>query len=212
MLGLVIPVKMLDSAKMRLSSALAPDARRRLSLAMLEDVLRVTEWLHPRLVVTKDPDAEAVAIANGCVLCSDPGSGLNDAIDHATTMAAGLGVRSLLVLPSDVPMATAPDIATLTAATSAVAIARSADGGTNGLLRAPLDAIGAAFGPGSAEAHARSARARGLEAVIMDLRSLEIDIDDIDGLAVLAERAPDTQSGRCAAALLSDPGLAAGAP
>lgn len=212
MLGLVIPVKMLDSAKMRLSSALAPDARRKLSLAMLEDVLRATEWLQPRVVVTKDPDAEAVAIANGCILCADPGSGLNDAIDQATAMMAGLGADSLLVLPSDVPMATRADIEALVSATSAVSIARSTDGGTNGLFRVPFDAIDAAFGPNSAEAHARSARAKGLDAIVLDLQSLATDIDDLDALAVLAVRGPQTQSGRYAASILSDPGLAAEGP
>lgn len=212
MLGLVIPVKMLDSAKMRLSSALGPEARRRLSLAMLEDVLRGTEWFDPRVVVTKDPDAEAVAIANGCLICPDPGSGLNDAVDHATAMAADLGVVSLLVLPSDVPMATRIDIDALLGASKSVAIARSADGGTNGLFRAPLDVIDASFGPHSAEAHARSARVKGIEAVILDLPSLAIDVDDLDALAVLAARSPGTQSGRFAASILSDPDLAAEVP
>jgi 2-phospho-L-lactate guanylyltransferase len=108
--SILIPVKRLDQAKLRLSQRLAPPDRRRLGLAMLADVLRATEkWSH-RLVVTNDPDAEAVGLAFGCALVSDPGEGLNAAVTAGTAAAVAGGSTTLLVLPSDVPMVTSDDV------------------------------------------------------------------------------------------------------
>lgn len=203
MLGLVIPVKMLDSTKMRLSASLDPDQRRRLTLAMLADVLRATEHIPHRIVVTKDPDAEAVAIANGCTICVDPGVGLNGALDSAGLLAMSMEVGRLLVIPSDVPTVTRSDLVEMVNTNTEVVIARSKDGGTNGLLRSPADVIPAMFGPQSASAHAREAARRGVPTVTLDLPSLANDIDDMTGLAELAALDDDTQSSRFARSILS---------
>ena len=203
MLGLVIPVKMLDSTKMRLSGSLDPDQRRRLTLAMLADVLRATEHITQRIVVTKDPDAEAVAIANGCTICVDPGVGLNGALDSAGILAMSIQIDRLLVIPSDVPTVTGSDLDELINANAEVVIARSKDGGTNGLLRSPADVIPAMFGPQSATAHAHEAARLGVSAVRLDLPSLANDIDDMAGLAELAALDDGTQSSRFARSILS---------
>ncbi len=71
--------------------------------------------------------------------------------------------------------------------------------GTNGLLLAPADAIGPAFGPDSCERHLDRAQRAGYEAVTEPLESLGLDLDTPDDLAALAaalaerpERAPAT--------------------
>src|SRR3972149_7271654 len=65
MIAAVVPVKRLDEAKGRLSVLLTPDERRRLALAMLEDVLRALQAV-PRidLVAVVSPDAGALARAS----------------------------------------------------------------------------------------------------------------------------------------------------
>ena len=58
MIAAIVPVKALDQAKRRLASLLSQEERRRLSLAMLEDVLRAVQAV-PRIdhvaVVSPDP-------------------------------------------------------------------------------------------------------------------------------------------------------------
>ena len=62
--AVIIPVKGLPQAKLRLSPALSPAERRRLVLTMLEDVLSVVSEvsaISDIIVVT--PDAEVAALA-----------------------------------------------------------------------------------------------------------------------------------------------------
>jgi 2-phospho-L-lactate/phosphoenolpyruvate guanylyltransferase len=174
---ILIPVKRLDQAKLRLSQKLLPTDRRRLGLAMLADVLRATEKWQSRFIVTADPDAEAVGLAFGCSLVGDPGSGLNAALEAGTRAAMEAGAGSLLILPSDVPMASADDVTSLFAYPEDVVIARSQDGGTNALLRRPPAAIELRFGPRSADAHRRAAEEVSLSCRTVELSSLLLDID-----------------------------------
>src|SRR3970040_2512135 len=65
MIAAGVPVKRPEEAKGRLSVLLTPDERRRLALAMLEDVLRALQAV-PRidLVAVVSPDAGALARAS----------------------------------------------------------------------------------------------------------------------------------------------------
>lgn len=182
---ILIPVKRLDKAKLRLSEKLLPADRRRLGLAMLADVLRATDKWESRLIVTGDPDAEAVGLAFGCGLVTDPGLGLNAALEAGTQAARHAGATSLLILPSDVPMVGADDVTALFAYQEAVVIAPSQDGGTNALLRRPPAAVGLRFGPRSAEAHRLAAEETGLSCRTVELSSLLLDIDRYEDLVQL---------------------------
>lgn len=182
---ILIPVKRLDQAKLRLSERLAPPDRRRLGLAMLADVLRATEkWSH-RLVVTNDQDAEAVGLAFGCALVADPGKGLNAAVAAGTRAAAQAGASTLLVLPSDVPMVTSDDVTCMFSYPEDVVIAPSGDGGTNGLLRRPPGALPPCFGRSSAALHRRRAGEGGLSCRTVEMSSLVLDIDRYADLVTL---------------------------
>ncbi|HVL50546.1 MAG TPA: 2-phospho-L-lactate guanylyltransferase [Actinomycetota bacterium] len=183
--SILIPVKRLDQAKLRLSQRLAPPDRRRLGLAMLADVLRATEkWSH-RLIVTSDQDAEAVGLAFGCALVADPGLGLNAAVAAGTESAVSAGSTTLLVLPSDVPMVTSDDVTAIFASPEEVVVVPSGDGGTNALLRRPPFAIDPCFGPSSAEAHAGRAEKAGLTCRSVEMSSLILDVDRYRDLVTL---------------------------
>lgn len=200
--SILIPVKRLDQAKLRLSQRLAPPDRRRLGLAMLADVLRATEkWSH-RLIVTSDQDAEAVGLAFGCSLVADPGEGLNAAVQAGTLAAEAAGASTLLVLPSDVPMVTSDDVNSLFSYPEDVVVARSADGGTNALLRRPPGALDPAFGPGSAKRHYEQAQEAGLSCRSVELSSLVLDIDQYGDLVTLGTLANLRESVRLAKELL----------
>lgn len=188
--AILIPVKRLGKAKERLSAILTPSDRRALGLAMLADVLRASEKWTARIVVTSDPDAEAVAIALGCTLLEDPGLGLNPAISSGTERATELGATAMLVLPSDIPLVSSDDLTFLFGFDADVVVARSSDGGTGALLRRPPGVIPPAFGPGSAARHVAEARAGGLVVAEVDRPSLALDIDlpqDLQALAAAAE-------------------------
>src|SRR3990167_1187526 len=110
MIAAVVPVKRLDEAKGRLSVLLAPDERRRLALAMLEDVLRALQAV-PRidLVAVVSPDHDALDRASA--LGAEPlleGSlvrGVNQALAQAAAALADRGASALLVVAADIPTA-----------------------------------------------------------------------------------------------------------
>ena len=197
--AILIPVKRMDQAKLRLSELLSPADRRRLGLAMLADVLRATEKWESRFLVTNDSDAEAVGLAFGCSLIADPGTGLNDALAAGTEVARAV---SLLILPSDVPLVSTDDVASLFSYDEEVVIVPSADGGTNALLRRPPDAIKPCFGPGSAAAHRAAAEEGGLSYRTLTVDSLMLDIDVFRDLQELAGAPGERDSVRLAGELL----------
>ena len=171
---------------------------------MLNDILEETQPFPNRLVVTDDPEVEEVARRFGCSLVGDPGTGLNDALEAGTESAMEAGAASLLVLPSDVPLVQMEDISALFSYSEPVVIAASPDGGTNGLLRRPPDAVDTRYGPLSAEEHRQSAEKAGLEWRIVALTSLTLDVDGPDDLARLAASSVERDSVAVARALLED--------
>jgi 2-phospho-L-lactate guanylyltransferase len=69
--------------------------------------------------------------------------------------------------------------------------------GTNALLLAPPDAIAPSFGPGSRERHEQAAGASGARWRVAEPRSLVLDVDTADDLAVL-RAALDARTGGAA--------------
>lgn len=201
---ILIPVKRLDEAKQRLAERLSVDDRRRLGLAMLADVLRATERWRARWIVTSDPDAEAVGLAFGCRLLLDRGRGLNEALKEGAAIAKAEGVETLLILPADVPLVASEDVRSLFALDASVAIAPSQTGGTNALVLTPPDAIEPSFGPNSATRHAAAAKRKGMDALMLRVASLVLDIDEPRHLAALATSTSKRESVSIAKSLLYD--------
>lgn len=206
--AILIPAKSLGAAKLRLAGELTAEARRRLGLAMLRDVLGATSPWSLRFIVTPDPEVEEVARDFGCRIVADSGRGLNRAIEAGTAAAVRAGVGSLLVLPSDVPLVRADDVASIFSLRAEIVVVRSQDGGTTGLLRRPPDALACSFGPNSAARHEAAARRAGLEVACIELPSLRLDVDDGEDLARLAEARGARDSVKIARELLT-PGSAA---
>lgn len=183
--AILVPVKTMSDAKGRLADFLTAEDRHRLGLAMLSDVLTATvtwrSW-----VVTSDDGATKLAEELGCAVIGDAGTGLNDAIRLGTTIAASEGATGLLVLPADVPLVESDDVAKAFQTESDVAVATSADGGTNALLRRPPDVIDPHFGPGSAQLHIEAAKAAHLSVETLDLPSLQVDVDRREDLEAVA--------------------------
>jgi 2-phospho-L-lactate guanylyltransferase len=197
-LPVIIPVKALSDAKLRLAELLAPEERAGLVLAMLADMLETLAHVArvgPVHVVTPDAKVAALAEAQDAIIIAERSSmGLNGAIERGLCHP---GVRSMgraLILPGDVPFASAGEI--LAVAQTAgppgarrVTIVPARDGrGTNALLLAPLDIIDPQFGPWSFAHHLSSAVARRADLQVLQLPGLASDIDTLADLEELRAR------------------------
>ncbi len=162
----IVPVKSLAQAKQRLAGILPVEARRRLMLIMLDDVLatlRQVERLGPVLVVTPDAEvAEFAANAGASVLREAAGQGHSAAAIAGFTYAQSHGAVRALTLPADAPLVTAAELRSLIESAEATAgphltLVPSHDGdGTNGFLVSPPDLLQPSFGPGSFARHRRA--------------------------------------------------------
>jgi 2-phospho-L-lactate guanylyltransferase len=196
----IVPVKALGRAKQRLSSVLPEAARQRLVLTMLEDVLATlagVESIDCVIVVTPDARVAALAQERGATVVPEPGAEeLNAAILSGIAYACSRAIGQALVLPADVPLATAGELRSLIRSRGGqpgVTLAPSHDSnGTNGLLLAPPNAIDPSYGPGSYLQHLSQAMARRVDVNVVHLEGLARDIDEPGDLARLLA---DTQAG-----------------
>jgi len=194
MIGAVVPVKTLPSAKSRLQPWLDRPSVERLAIAMLGDVLETLQQVRALdriAVATPDPRLAEVARKAGAEVISAPVAGLNPAVEAACAVLAPTADDAALVVLGDVAGAQAEDIEALldAGARCGVALAPSSDGGTSALLRGPRDIIPAAFGPDSARAHRDLAVSAGVAFEELALPSLAIDIDERQDLEKFASSA-----------------------
>jgi len=193
-IGAVVPVKTLPSAKSRLRPWLDRPTVERLAIAMLGDVLETLQrvrGLDRIAVATPDLRLAEVARRAGAEVLGASVAGLNPAVEAACAQLAPTADDVALVVLGDVAGAQAEDVEALLAAAPrrGVALAPSSDGGTSALLRAPRDVIRAAFGPDSARAHRDLAIGAGVPFEALALPSLAIDIDERPDLEKFASSA-----------------------
>lgn len=192
----IVPVKPLEAAKGRLAARLSPVQRRRLVLTMLHDVLAAiapVSRIAETLVVTADRDVAAQATRDGARIIAEPEArGLNAGVEHGIQAAIASGATRVLVLPADLPFATADEITRLVSADTDIGrpcltMVPAADGdGTNALEISPPGAITPSFGTGSFLAHLAQALARRIDVRVLHLSGLALDIDRPQDLARLA--------------------------
>ena len=190
----IVPVKAVGLAKRRLSSVLPDAARQRLVLTMLEDVLATlaeVESIDCVDVVTPDARVTELAQSHGATIIPEPGAEeLNAAVGSGIAYATSQGIGQALIVPADVPLATASELRSLIQSRGGrpgVTLAPSHDGdGTNGLLLTPPNAIVPCYGPGSYLQHLSQAMARRVDVNVVHLAGLARDIDQPADLPVLA--------------------------
>lgn len=186
----LVPVKSRHLAKRRLCRALAPSQRVQLTETMLRALLTAlsqVRGLAGVAVVTP----EALDLDPGPRLIADPGGGLNAALDRGIRVLTDAGASGVVVLPADIPFATAAEIEYLLAAgrDSPVVVVPDRGGtGTNALWLAPPTCLAPAFGPDSFQRHLRLAEECGLAARALPLPGIGFDIDTPADLAHLQAR------------------------
>ena len=193
----VIPVKPLGQAKVRLSAILCPEERKRLALCMLEDVLgalllatEVAEVYIVYSTAAEDREVKDLADRFGVQLIDDRAGNLNGAVKLAGAQLVAEGAEGMLVFPADVPQVTAAAIDELirqhrTARQGKLAVnlvPAEADGGTNALILSPPDVLTPVFGENSCEHFIQQARRKGLETGVFSSEEIALDIDRPDDL------------------------------
>ncbi len=179
----VIPIKATGTAKSRLAGALGSDERERLVAAMLDHVVEAAHGAsHIAKVLLLGPSR--LGLPETIPLLSDPGQGLNPAVQsamEAIAMASDAPDR-LLILFADLPEVTSHELDLLAAAPSdTIAIAPDRHQiGTNA-LSLPLPAARTfrfAFGEDSFARHRAEAERLGLNHEVILSQGLERDVDE----------------------------------
>jgi 2-phospho-L-lactate/phosphoenolpyruvate guanylyltransferase len=197
----LLPIKSPATAKRRLADDLDVGLHAAVVEALYLDALDLclaasgpTWW-----VVSDDDAVLGAAAERGLRVVSDAGGGLNPAIESAIAVVTENGADSVIVIPSDVPLARPEDIVDLldTGATSDVVVVPSgADGGTNGLFMQPATLLKPSFGPLSLQAHLDAAEKAAARCVVLPLPRLALDIDTIDDVRALVRQPVSENAGR----------------
>jgi 2-phospho-L-lactate/phosphoenolpyruvate guanylyltransferase len=170
------------------------DARARLSLAMLGDVLAAATAVGRTLVVTGDAEARALAAEFGAAPVDEPGGGQGAAVAAALEQAAP---GTVLVVNADLPCTVPHDLRTLAgpAELGAIGYVEADDGTTNALALPEPGLFAPLFGGGSAARFRDHAEALHMTAISCAIPNLADDVDTIEDLRRIGLRAgPRTQA------------------
>jgi 2-phospho-L-lactate guanylyltransferase len=196
----VVPVKTLNSSKMRLSTVFTPQERQMLTLAMLKDVLIAlrSSIVDKVVVVGEDTQVKEVAETLGASYRSANRATLNPALNEAASWCTLQGATSVLILPADIPLLETKDINRIIelgkGGNSAVVLSPSQNWGTNALYQNPPNVISACFGPRSFLNHIREAYQKGVSVRLHFSQGLATDIDSAEDLKKLFESKGKTES------------------
>jgi 2-phospho-L-lactate guanylyltransferase len=193
----VLPVKRFAAAKQRLAPGMGATHRAELAEAMLGDVLGAigeTRSIERTVVVTSEPRATDISIAQGAHVMPDPDGGHSGAALAGIEWAMELGAERVVLLPIDCPLLAPRELERLLTGMPEryVGVVPDRHGtGTNALALAPPDAIEPSFGEGSCARHVAAARAASVPYGVEELPSLALDLDtpaDVVALTMALER------------------------
>jgi len=182
---ILIPCKALTQGKSRLAGILSAVERQALCALLLRNTLGLARALQSaRQVQVITPDAEIAAIAAefGVGTIYDGGTSLNEALalGRAGILEESSGDAEAIILPIDLPYATADAVGRVKAREFDVVLAPDAERrGTNLLYLGSraLRIFPFAFGPGSFAAHRGWPERQGLRVATVDDPCLSFDID-----------------------------------
>lgn len=190
----LVPLKAQGAAKSRLAGVLTPAQRAALQRAMLADLLQGLS--HSRLldgVAIYAPEAVAIAPDFGHPVIqlgqASHARDLNAAVADGAARLAGLGARSVAVLPGDLPLLEAADVDDILALVASrrcrVVVPDRWGTGTNGLVFPAEARPRFSYGPGSFARHAHGGGEDGFAepALALGLPSFSCDIDTPEDIA-----------------------------
>jgi 2-phospho-L-lactate guanylyltransferase len=189
----LVPLKSPDRAKSRLADVLSPARRASLFLALAERVirtLRATPGIDYVAVVTASPviaDFSRSLQAHPLLQTAD--AGMSAALEVGLRKLHAFAPNRVLMIPGDLPLISPAALEEFFAGAGGdpgVAIAPDRHGvGTNLLLCAPPHAIAPCFGGHSFERHLAAAAAAGIDARVLHIKELALDLDEPQDLEFL---------------------------
>ena len=199
----IVPVNILSMSKARLAPSLNAVLRRRLSTAMLADVLTAistVRWIQRITVVSADRSVARLAhMTDAHFLWEGERRGLNKGLRLALLDASRRKASAALILPADIPLVTPREIRTFLRLSDghSIAITPSKDGaGTNALLLRPPRIIKPSFGKNSFRRHTAAAQRMGLRPKVIKLRGISLDVDEPRDLGRLRSVSSRSDTGR----------------
>ena len=170
----LVPIRSFDDGKSRLTAALDPEQRRRLTMRMATRVVAAAHDL-PVRVVTDDAGVVAWAHEQRVGVLRVDEKGLNPSVTAAVADAAGAGFERAIVAHADLPAA--HDLRVVDRVGVCIAPDRVRDG--SNVMCVPTSApFVFAYGPGSFRRHCAEAERLGLPLSVVDDDSLAWDVDD----------------------------------
>jgi 2-phospho-L-lactate guanylyltransferase len=199
----VVPLKNIRRAKQRLASLLTPNERSELMLAMVGDVLDAliqTPDLAGILLVSRAPEAADLAHQYGCELYAEAaGADLSESVQAAGGyLMANRNARGTLIVPGDLPLISAADVATILDQHQHITLVPDSEGdGTNCVVSSPPNLIRYRFDGHSFKPHAEAAYGIGITPRIVRNEAFGIDVDTPRDLLRVLERAGPSRTRTC---------------
>lgn len=175
---------------MRLSTVLNPQERQKLTLTMLEDVLKAVKCSMVCHIAVIGSDQTVKGIANnfGVTYLKEKKHELNEAIKQATEWCILNNADSVLILPADIPLIIPEDInqiIQLCTKGDSLVLSPSRNSGTNAMLQKPPDLIPTHFGQNSFRQHKTEALHKGILTMVYRSKRVALDIDSPEDLEKL---------------------------
>lgn len=178
----LVPVKAFSQAKERLSTVLSPQQRATLARSMADHVVKAAFPL-PVAVVCDDKEVAEWAAGLGAQVLSEPGLGLNGAVEAAVTALESQGVPRIIVTHSDLPLA--KPLAWLAEVEGIALVPDRRDDGTNVISLPAHCGFRFSYGPGSFSRHRAEAERTGLAVKVVRDPDLAWDVDFPADMAAL---------------------------
>lgn len=179
----IVPIKDLHTGKTRLSPVLSAAERALLIEAMVDDVLSAFAEYGGMQVMVVTGDARVVQKAARLgmeSLMESVCESESAAVEAATAHAIAEGARGTLVVPADIPLLRAEDIAGIVEAAPArgTLLVPAWDGrGTNAAIRRPAGLFTLRFGNDSFVPHRAAAETTGLPVLMVENEQIGLDLD-----------------------------------
>lgn len=198
---ILIPVKELAFAKQRLKGLMSQEERTALARLMLERLLH--EVARARgydgvSVVTLEEQAALLTQQFGFELIEElQQKSQSLSVDYGSRLLAARGARSVLCLPTDLPLIEAKDIenilARVTDQPATVMVPSRDERGTNALARTPPQLFASHFGLDSFVKHLAEARRCGATCELLSLPRIALDLDSPDDVEYFLENSHDSR-------------------
>lgn len=167
------------------------EERSKLTLTMLKDVLNALRRsiINEILVVSSDLKVQKFVEGYSVNFLKESKVGLNEAVEEASDWCVTHKVDCMLYVPADVPLIIEEDInriVELCERGNQVVISPSRSGGTNALLRKPVNVIPTFFGSESFRKHIDFTLRKRVKFEIYESPRITVDVDSIDDVYLIS--------------------------